>query len=566
MLEGIGHVRRRALAEDQLGVGQLVERRTELVRVQLRHRAEQLEREPPPDRRRSLRDLPHRRQTIEARHQRILHRGRDRQGRDRSGELVAVAGETQEAGFEDRLGQLFDEQRHAVGLLEDLVEDLPGQQLVAADPFDQSRALAPVEPVEPQLGDVLPPDPRRGELGPKAQEHHRRQRPHPLDQQIEQLERRGIGPMQVFVELEHGAGAGQIFQLIEQNLQRALSVTLRRQVQWRKAPPGGYCQQISDQRHGFVRSLGHLAKQVLELGQSRLRAVLGDQACRPLQVRDHGMESTVGMMRRAEMAEDEVRLACEPFPQRTQQPGFADAGLARKQDHLAIALPGRCPALHQHRELMRAPDQRRDLATTQRLETALGPALALDSEDPDRLGESLQRLWSKVGEIEEAADQRLRVRPDHHRARLRHGLKPRCHVRGYAEHLLLLGGALADELADHHVPGRDPDPRGECDAVIDGDPADRPGQLQTRTHGTLGIVLVRPRIAEIGEHAVTQVPGDVPVPAPDHRNAAVPIGTHQSADVLRIEPARQRGRADEIAEHHGELPAFGDMHPGRGEV
>ncbi len=70
-------------------------------------------------------------------------------------------------------------------------------------------------------------------------------------------------------------------------------------------------------------------------------------------------------------------------------------------------------------------------------------------------------------------------------------------------------------------------------------------------------MLVGPRIAEIGEHTVAHVFGDKPAAAPDHLGNAAVIGADDRAQILRIEPRRQRRRADQIAEHHRQLPPLG---------
>ena len=41
------------------------------------------------------------------------------------------------------------------------------------------------------------------------------------------------------------------------------------------------------------------------------------------------------------------------------------------------------------------------------------------------------------------------------------------------------------------------------------------------------------------------------------------VGLDDLAQLLRVEPRRQRGRADQIDEHHGELPALGSRPRGR---
>jgi hypothetical protein len=68
---------------------------------------------------------------------------------------------------------------------------------------------------------------------------------------------------------------------------------------------------------------------------------------------------------------------------------------------------------------------------------------------------------------------------------------------------------------------------------------------------------MRLRVAEIYQNAVAHVPGDEAVePGDNFGDSAVIRGDHVT-QILGIEACRQRGRADQIAEHHGQLPAFG---------
>ena len=101
----------------------------EHVVVQVRHGADQLERERPADARGELGDLLHRGQPVQARHQRVLERGRNGERRQGPRQLVAVAEVPEEAGLEHELGELLGEERHPVGLGDDLIEHLLGQRL-----------------------------------------------------------------------------------------------------------------------------------------------------------------------------------------------------------------------------------------------------------------------------------------------------------------------------------------------------------------------------------------------------------------------------------------------------
>ena len=77
--------------------------------------------------------------------------------------------------------------------------------------------------------------------------------------------------------------------------------------------------------------------------------------------------------------------------QRAQQARLADPGIARDQDHLAVAVLGPSPPFQQDGELVLAPDQRRQTLPTQRLEAAIGATLAVDPERRERLCEAFER-------------------------------------------------------------------------------------------------------------------------------------------------------------------------------
>ena len=115
--------------------------------------------------------------------------------------------------------------------------------------------------------------------------------------------------MQVFVQLEHGPLAGEPGQLLDQNLEGALLLALRAEVQGAIALIGRDAQQRPDQRRRLVQLLGALSEQRLQLGEPVRGFVMGGEARRPLQLRDDRMERAVGVVGRAEMADRDVRLA-----------------------------------------------------------------------------------------------------------------------------------------------------------------------------------------------------------------------------------------------------------------
>ena len=135
-------------------------------------------------------------------------------------------------------------------------------------------------------------------------------------------------------------------------------------------------------------------------------------------------------------------------------------------------------------------------------------------------------------------------------------LQPRREVRRLADDAALLRLARADQVADDDQPGRDADTglqrqRGVLSA------AHRRDQLQPGPHRPLGVVLVGLRIAEIDEHAVAHVFGDEPAEAAHGLGDAFLIGRNDLAQVLGVHAGGERGRADEVGEHHRDLAALG---------
>ena len=187
-----------------------------------------------------------------------------------------------------------------------------------------------------------------------------------------------------------------------------------------------------------------------------------------------------------------------------------------------------------------------------RLSTALGTQYLPGRHRP---GDALDLDGAEIAVLEEIADQPARARGDDDRARLGQGLQPGGEVRRFADDRLLLRRAFADQIADDHQPGGDPDARLQLDG-FDIEATDGVDHAQPRPDRPLGIVLMRPRVAEIDQDAVAHVLRDKAVEPPDDFGDGAVISGDDLAQILGIEPRRERGRPDQIAEHHRQLPAL----------
>ena len=238
---------------------------------------------------------------------------------------------------------------------------------------------------------------------------------------------------------------------------------------------------------------------------------------------------------------------------------LAEARLAGDQNDLAVTGLGTGQAAQQQVDLFVAADQPGLRRSTQRLEPARNDARAQYPPSPHWPGDALDLDGAEIAVVEEIANQPARARGNDDRVRFGQGLQTGGEVRRLTDDRLLLRRAFADQIADDHQPGRDPDPRLQFDG-FDIEATDSVDDTQPGAHPPLGVVLMRPRVAEIDQNAVAHVLGDKPIEAPDDVGDGAMIRADHLAQILGIEPCRERGRTDQIAEHHRQLPTLG-IHP-----
>ncbi len=272
------------------------------------------------------------------------------------------------------------------------------------------------------------------------------------------------------------------------------------------------------------------------------------------------------MVGRALEADADMRLGPHCVEQGARDPRLADAGLADQQHALALAALGLAPALQQQRQLLVAADHRQESSTTPGLEAAAGGTFAQHRERRHRHRQAFQRLRRQRRQLERTADQLPRGLGDHHLARFGHALQPGRQIGRLADHRLLLRRPLADQLADHDQARRDADPTGER-RLASAEPPDRRDNRQPGPNSALGLVLMRHRPAEIGQHAVAHELRDMAFETQDLTGHGVLVASQNIAHLLRVELRRKRRRADEIDEHYCELAALGgDGHRRGGAV
>jgi hypothetical protein len=142
---------------------------------------------------------------------------------------------------------------------------------------------------------------------------------------------------------------------------------------------------------------------------------------------------------------------------------------------------------------------------------------------------------------------------DQHRSRIGKGLHARGDIGRIAKHLA--------RRVDHDWPGVDADAGDKLRAARAGVLAVEFGERaldgERRPHRALGIVLVRPRIAEERHQPVAELLQHMPAKFGHRSRGRVEIGIDEVSPILRVEVRGEAGRADEVAEHHGDRAALG---------
>ena len=248
-----------------------------------------------------------------------------------------------------------------------------------------------------------------------------------------------------------------------------------------------------------------------------------------------------------------MRLLRDTLLHRFGQPRFTDARLGGDQHGAPFAGFRLVPSAQQQLDLLVAADQRRR-ARAQRFEPAADFAFGQHLEGMRRSGKSLERLRAEIAQLEQAADVAARRLGDHDAVGRGKRLQARGKVRSFADDRLFLRGAGADQIADHGQSGGNAEPNPKALRQVEMRHGLDDGE--TGTHRLLGILLMGMRIAEIGEDAVAHIFCDkAAAPRQNVGDAGVVLGDDLT-QVLRVEPRRQFGRADQVAEHDGEEAAF----------
>ncbi len=196
------------------------------------------------------------------------------------------------------------------------------------------------------------------------------------------------------------------------------------------------------------------------------------------------------------------------------------------------------------------PDERGQGAGTE----ASAAADAHDAVETDCLRSALQFVRAAIFGDEQAGCLTLNAGGDQYRSRLGECLHARGNIGRVPEHLA--------RRVDHDRPRIEADARGAsagafaCVARVE--LGERALDGESCPHRALGVVLLRPRIAEQGHEPVAEFFQHMPTEFAHRARGCGEIAVDQIAPILRVEPGRNGGRAHKIAEHHRNRAALGE--------
>ena len=265
-----------------------------------------------------------------------------------------------EAAFDHRLGQLLDEQRHAVSAIDDLIGDL-----LREAPCRRSRGRSPLRAAgggrRLSVSIVTCGRPSQGGANSGRKVMIGKTRSPSTRSTSRSSNSRVVGSLQCTSShtISTGWRAANPSTCAIWRLKGLFLALLRSEIQLRIAVAGRDRQQVGHQRTTSPRSLVALSQHRLQLVETLCVRVLATEARRPFELGDARIECAVLMMRRTEIAQPGVRLADEPLHEGLSDARFSDPGLAADQHDLPVATVGLRPAAQQQVDLLVPADQRR---------------------------------------------------------------------------------------------------------------------------------------------------------------------------------------------------------------
>ncbi len=382
-----------------------------------------------------------------------------------------------------------------------------------------------------------------------------------IDVQPEELQRRRVGPVQVFPHHQDRLPLSLLQHPGHQRIIRLLPLLEGCHLQRGVAPIGqGHGQQRRHQGYDLVQGQAQRLECPLQFRKFLFGSVVACQAYRLLHMRDNGIEGTVGVIGRTPHGDTRQPFPAHVRPQRFHQCRFADARFPTDEHHLPLPGFTLLPAPQEEAQLLAPPDQGFHVLRSRQRGLAQRLQGAHDAPNPHGCSNALERLGPERFQDKGALHQLGRDSADHHSIGGSQPFEPRRNVGRFPQGEVLVSPTTA-HFTHNHWPGMQAQPHGEGNAILSLQSAiqgarglDNP---QARMHGALGIIFMGARVAKVDEQTIAEILRDVPLKALDDLGGGLLIGAHYMTQVFGVELLAQPGGVDQIAEQHRQLPSFG---------
>ena len=442
---------------------------------------------------------------------------------------VAVA--AQHAVVDEHAQHLAEEERVAVGRLEQPGGERRGQVGRAEQPVDQRAARVRGERRERDAA-LGQRGPDVAQLGPRERHDEHRRVAAPLGEVLDEVEERRLAPVHVVEHDDDRLLAREPLQEAPHRPERLLRRDRRRPRRAaRPAPP----RRAGPPRRAAA-STPPAARTTSATGRNVAPSVAGSQCPRSTRASDSNARPSSATRRVFPTPGEPITVTTRVSPART-----ASSKAARSRAQLVVAA----------RRAARAAAPPRRGSGVRGVDEPVGlqaPRLALQ---PQRL----DRLQRRV-----VAHEAERLGPHEHLAVGRRLLEPRRHVQRVADQQVGRLRGVDDDLAGVHA-GPHPDPDAPAPLEVLVQRGERAAHGLGRAHGAQRVVLAHHRRAPDGHHRVADELRDGAL-VRVHRAAHLLVeAVHHPAQRLLVEALAERREPDEVGEEDRQRLA--DLLPGR---
>src|SRR5262249_49051433 len=274
-----------------------------------------------------------------------------------------------------------------------------------------------------------------------------------------------------------------------------------------------------------------------------------------LELANDRMERAIDVIRRALIAQRDMRFIGDELAEGLDNARLADPRLSQKHKDLSFTLNRLVPAIGQQGHFLIPADEVRE-AHGVGGEAARYLLLSNHAPNSHRLLAALQTTELQFFEHEHVADEPTRCVRNQNIIRLRFGLEMSRKIGCLTDDCFFFGQGLGAVFTHDDKPGCDTDPDPNARLALGIRRSNSANNGQRRADCPLGIVFVGARITEKRHDAIANVIRDEALELMDRVGAAVVIATRNLIEIFGIERLGERCRTHDVTKENREVPSL----------